>query len=82
MTEYNIKELKSGGLMKQKEKDIFSLRLRIIGGFVKSEQLIKLSEIANKFGEGYIHLTTRQGIEIPNVNIKDFETVKKRTGWS
>ncbi|MBU3911182.1 MAG: 4Fe-4S binding protein [Candidatus Omnitrophica bacterium] len=77
MTEYNIKELKSGGLMKQKEKDIFSLRLRIVGGFVKSEQLIKLSEIANKFGEGYIHLTTRQGIEIPNVNIKDFETVKK-----
>ncbi|MBU4342421.1 MAG: 4Fe-4S binding protein [Candidatus Omnitrophica bacterium] len=77
MTEYNIKELKSGGLMKQKEKDIFSLRLRIVGGFVKSEQLIKLSEIADRFGKGYIHLTTRQGIEIPNVNIKDFEKVKK-----
>lgn len=50
MAEYNIKELKSGGLMKQKEKDLFSLRLRIVGGFVKSEQMTKLSEIANKYG--------------------------------
>lgn len=77
MVEYNIKELKSGGLMKQKEKDLFSLRLHIVGGFVKSEQLVKLSEIANKYGKGYIHLTTRQGVEIPYINFRDFEEVKK-----
>ncbi len=74
---YDIKKLKSGGLMKQKKRDLFSLRLRIVGGFVKSEQISKLSEIARKYGEGYIHLTTRQGIEIPNVNFKEFEKVKK-----
>ena len=73
----NIDELKSGGLMKQKEKDLFSLRLRIVGGFVKSEQLVKLSEIAAMFGRRYVHLTTRQGIEIPNINFKDFEKVKE-----
>jgi dissimilatory sulfite reductase (desulfoviridin) alpha/beta subunit len=78
MNEYNIKELKSGGLMKQKEKDIFSLRLRIVGGFVKSEQLVKLAEIAERYAKGYIHLTTRQGIEIPNVDFKDFEKIKKQ----
>lgn len=77
MNEYNIKELKSGGLMKQKERDLFSLRLRIVGGFVKVEQLVKLSEIAKKYGKGYIHLTTRQGIEIPHINFRDFEEVKK-----
>jgi len=77
MSDFNIKELKRGGLMKQKEKDLFSLRLRIVGGFVKSEELVKLSEIANKYGKGYIHLTTRQGVEIPNINFKDFEKVKK-----
>lgn len=77
MTQYNIKELKSGGLMKQKEKDLFSLRLRIIGGFIKSEQLVKLSEIANKYGKGYVHLTTRQGVEIPHINFSDFEQVKQ-----
>lgn len=77
MAEYNVKELKSGGLMKQKEKDLFSLRLRIVGGFVNAEQLNRLSEIAKKYGRGHIHLTTRQGVEIPYVNIKDFEEVKK-----
>jgi len=78
MAKYNIKELKSGGLMKQKEKDLFSLRLRIVGGFIKSGQLIKLSEIADKYAKGYLHLTTRQGIEIPHVDFKDFEEVKAK----
>lgn len=77
MAEYDLKELKSGGFMKQKEKDIFSLRLHIIGGFVKANQLIKLAEIADKFGKGHIHLTTRQGVEIPYINIKDFGEVQK-----
>lgn len=77
MAGFNLKELKSGGLMKQKEKDLFSLRLRIVGGFVRAEHLVKLSEIANKYGKGYIHLTTRQGIEIPHINFKDFEQVRK-----
>ena len=79
MAEYNIKELKSSGLMKQKEKDLFSLRLRIAGGFIKSEQLVKLSEIADKYGKGYVHLTTRQGVEIPNINFNDFKDVKDIT---
>lgn len=39
--------------------------------------MVKLLEIAAKFGKGYIHLTTRQGIEIPNINFKDFEEAKK-----
>ncbi|MFH1784786.1 MAG: 4Fe-4S dicluster domain-containing protein [bacterium] len=77
MADYNIKDLKSGGLMKQKEKDIFSLRLRIVGGYLESGQLGKLSDIAKKYGKGHVHLTTRQGVEIPNVNIKHFEEVKK-----
>ena len=80
MSGYSLSELKSGGLMKQKEKDLFSLRLRIVGGFVDASQLIKLSEIANKYGKGHIHLTTRQGVEIPNINLKDVEKVKKEIG--
>lgn len=63
--------------MKQKEKDLFSLRLRIVGGFVNAKQLKKLAELAKKYGKGHLHLTTRQGVEIPYVNFKDFEEVKK-----
>lgn len=77
MAEYDIKQLKTGGFMKQKEKDLFSVRLRVIGGYVKSHQLPKLKEIADKYGQGHIHLTTRQGIEIPHVHYKDLENLRK-----
>ena len=77
MVQCSIKDLKSGGLMKQKEKDLFSLRLRIVGGFVNSAQLISLSGIAEKYGKGYLHLTTRQGIEIPNVRLSDLKEVEE-----
>jgi anaerobic sulfite reductase subunit C len=82
MADYDISELKSGGLMKQKEKDLFSIRLRIVGGFVEAGQLSRLSAIAEKYGKGYIHLTTRQGVEIPHINIKDFEEVKSELSKS
>ncbi|MFH0935631.1 MAG: coenzyme F420 hydrogenase [Candidatus Omnitrophota bacterium] len=76
MNDYDIKRLKSVGLMKQKEKDLFSLRLRVVGGMITSEQLAGLAEIARKYGKSYLHLTTRQGVEIPNVEFKDIEKLK------
>ncbi len=35
--------LKKGGFMRQKQKNHFSLRLRVIGGQVTTEQLAKVS---------------------------------------
>lgn len=77
MAEYDIKELKRNGFIKQKEGDLFALRLRSVGGSITSEQLAQLSKISEKYGSGNVHLTTRQGVEIQNVNFKDFEVVKK-----
>ncbi len=76
MGTYDVKELKSAGIMKQKGKDLFSLRLRIVGGCVAANQLPKLAEIATRFGKGHIHLTARQGIEIPSIHFAEIETVK------
>ncbi len=77
MTEYNVKELKSSGFMKQKEKDLFAVRLRIAGGYIQAEQLPKLAEISKKYGQGHLHLTTRQGVEIPFVHYDNLEKVRK-----
>ena len=68
--------LKKGGFMRQKQKNHFSLRLRVIGGQVTTEQLAKVAEVADKYGHGYIHLTSRQGIEIPYIQLDDIEDVK------
>ena len=73
----DYKELKKGGFMKQVQKDRFSLRLRVVGGQLKAEHLKKVYEIAEKFGSGYIHMTSRQSLEIPFIKLQDVETVKK-----
>lgn len=76
MAEVNYKELKKGGFMKQIQKETFSLRLRVVGGQIQADHLKKIGEIAEKFGEGYIHLTSRQSIEIPFVRLAAIDQIK------
>ncbi|MCD8348218.1 MAG: 4Fe-4S binding protein [Lachnospiraceae bacterium] len=68
--------LKKGGFMRQKQKDHFSLRLQVVGGTLTAENLAKIAEVAEKYGEGYVHLTSRQGVEIPFIKLKDIDSVK------
>lgn len=69
--------LKKGGFMRQKQKNNFSLRLSVVGGQVTAEQLVAITEVANQYGHGYIHLTSRQGIEIPFIKLEDIDEVKE-----
>ena len=68
--------LKKGGFMRQRQKGMFSLRLGVVGGTVTAEQLAAVIETAKTYGRGYVHLTSRQGIEIPFVQAKDVAAVK------
>jgi len=78
----DYKELKKGGFMKQIQKDHFSLRLRIIGGQIEAKQMKKVYEIAEKYGQGYAHMTSRQSIEIPFIKLEDVEAVKSELATS
>lgn len=71
------KELKKGGFMRQKQQDYFSMRLKCVGGHFTAEQLGTIKNVAEKFGKGYVHLTSRQGIEIPFIHLDNIEEVKK-----
>lgn len=68
--------LKKGGFMRQKQKNCFSLRLRSVGGHMSAAQIAKVAEVAEKYGEGYIHLTSRQGVEIPFIRLEQIDEVK------
>ncbi len=72
----NYAVLKKGGFMRQKQKNNFSLRLRVVGGNLTAVQLSKIAEVADKFGEGYVHLTSRQSVEIPFIKVDDIDDVK------
>ena len=74
---YDYKELKAHGFMQQKQPGCFSMRLKSVGGKFTAAQLQTVQEVAEKFGEGYVHLTSRQGIEIPFIKEQDIEEVKK-----
>lgn len=62
--------------MRQKQKGYFSLRLQVVGGNLTAENIKTVSEVAEKYGKGYVHMTSRQGIEIPFIKFDDIEEVK------
>lgn len=68
--------LKKGGFMRQKQKNNFSLRPRVVGGNLTAVQLAKIAEVAEKFGDGHVHLTSRQSVEIPFIKPDDIDEVK------
>lgn len=69
--------LKKGGFMRQKQKGYFSLRLAVVGGNLTAENIKTVAEVAEKYGHGYVHMTSRQGIEIPFISFDDIETVRE-----
>lgn len=76
----NYEELKKGGLLKQKQKDKFVMRLRGQAGNFTSEQLRQIADLADKYGQSYVHLTTRQGVEIPWTDVKDTTEIREEVG--
>ncbi len=81
----DFEALKSGGFIKQTQRDLFTVRLRCPGGKLTSQQLRKAAEIAEKYGQGEIHNSFRQSIEIPYVHHQHFDTITKELkeiGWA
>ena len=76
MAQIDYAALKKGGFMRQKQKGYFSLRLQVVGGDLTAENIRKVAEVAEKYGHGYVHLTSRQGVEIPFIRFEDIEEVK------
>ena len=70
--------LKKGGFMRQKQKGCFSLRVAVVGGNLTAENIKTIAEVAEEYGQGYVHMTSRQGIEIPFIKVEDINVVKQK----
>ena len=62
--------------MRQKQKGYFSLRIQVVGGNLTSENIRAVADVADKYGKGYVHMTSRQGVEIPFINFENIEEVR------
>jgi anaerobic sulfite reductase subunit C len=77
----DVEELKSGGFIKQTQKDLFTVRLRMPGGRITPEKLTKVAEVAKKYSRlGFCHMSFRQSIEIIGVHIEDFDKAREELG--
>jgi anaerobic sulfite reductase subunit C len=52
-----------------------ALRVRVPGGHLDVKHFAALQQIAEEFGDGTVHLTTRQGFEIPGIDFEDIPKV-------
>ena len=69
--------LKRRGFLRAKQEGYFTLRTRMPSGNYDSAHLEKLSEISKKYAKGFVHLTVRQGIEIPFIKYEDINRVEQ-----
>ena len=68
--------LKGGGFLKLRQKDRWAVRVRVPNGDMSVEQLAALAALARRFGDGEIHLSVRQSLEMRGVRIEQFEEIK------
>ena len=59
----DTKALKKNAFRVTKVRGVTSSRIRVPGGLLKAEYLGKIQEIAEKYGNGTVNLTARQGFE-------------------
>ncbi|AGB42215.1 sulfite reductase, beta subunit (hemoprotein) [Halobacteroides halobius DSM 5150] len=55
----------------QPGQERYMVRVRIPGGVLTKEQLKRLNQLSKDYGSGYLHVTTRQDIQIHQVKIED-----------
>ncbi|MHC4087972.1 MAG: sulfurtransferase TusA family protein [Planctomycetota bacterium] len=63
------------GIYEQRAAGKYMVRIRIGAGLVLPYQLERIAELSKTYGNGVVHVTTRQDIQIHEVKIEDTPTV-------
>lgn len=59
------------GVYEQRAAGKYMVRIRIGAGLVLPYQLERIAQLSKTYGNGIVHVTTRQDIQIHEVNIED-----------
>ncbi len=60
---------------KPKEDGYFMMRIKVPGGKLNQEQLLKLNEISNKYANGVLDITTRQAVQMHWIRIESIPEI-------
>ncbi len=64
----DLKQLKAQGIIKERDDDLFTVRLRVPGGRLPVQRLKDIALVAERHGGDYVHLTVRQSLELVGVD--------------
>ena len=59
------------GIYSHRGGEVYMARIRVPAGVVSPVQLETLDHVSREFGDGILHITTRQDVQIHKVNIED-----------
>ena len=65
--------LSKAGIMRQRQPDYYVMRLKAVAGDLSVQQLSCIAGVAEQYGRGVVHLSTRQGVEIHYVHRDNLE---------
>ena len=77
MKDINTKKLKKNAFRYSKVRGETASRVRIPGGVINAKSMAKAAEIAQKYGNGTVFITNRQGFEIPGIKLEDMPKVNQ-----
>jgi len=69
-------QLRIEGIYPQRQEGYFMQRVKLPAGIISSEQARSVATVAERFGRGAVHLTTRGSIEVHWLKINDLSLVK------
>ncbi len=71
----NTKILKKNAFRVTKSRGITASRIRVPGGHLDAQYLSMIQDISQRYGNGTVHITSRQGFEIPGISFEDMAQV-------
>ncbi|NMM65725.1 sulfite reductase subunit C [Clostridium sp. P21] len=73
----NTKALKKNAFRVTKERGKTAIRIRVPGGHLEAKHFSVIQKVAEEYGNGTVHITIRQGFEIPGINMKNIPVINK-----
>ncbi len=73
----NTKDLKKNAFRVTKQRGVTASRVRVPGGHLEAKYLGVLQNIAETYGNGTVHITSRQGFEIPGIPFEKVDEVNR-----
>ena len=78
----NTAKLKKNAFRVTKERGLTASRVRVPGGHLEAKYLGVLQHIAEEYGNGTVHITSRQGFEIPGIPFDKMDAVNAASDTS